>query len=182
MTWLGGSRAALVPMFPLLLAATLLGCGDDDGDGQQPGLIGDPQLIFHPNQPMVVDVVLEFDAPVDAAEIELTHVLDPGVVVAAIADGEAGDGSTHHRFRLRGLAPDSEHALIFSWGERHAGVPFVTQPPLPGFIPSFTVEGPEGAAEDIYRIFDYSYGPGWTPNGLFVVDARAGITPLDEVT
>ncbi|MCA9685670.1 MAG: aryl-sulfate sulfotransferase, partial [Myxococcales bacterium] len=169
MTWLGGSRAALVPTV-LLLSTAVVGCSRDAAQG--PALVGDPQLIFHPNQPMVVDVVVEFDGPIDAAELELVHDADPGVVVATIADGEAGDGSTHHHFRVRGLGPGSDHALSLDWAGRHEAVAFTTQAPLPGFIPGFEVVGLEGAAEVLYRIFDYSYGPAWSPNGLFVVDPQ----------
>ncbi|NVB37512.1 aryl-sulfate sulfotransferase [Pseudenhygromyxa sp. WMMC2535] len=153
---------------PLLAATALAGCGDEADPAE---LSGEPELILHENQPMIVDVIAEFDAPVDA--LELAEDADPGVRVEVLAVED--DGRRYH-FRARGLAPDSAHSLSLRWPDGETSLDFETGAALPGFIPSFTVEQAAGAEIDpAFRIFDYSVGPDWSPNGLTVVDTE-GVT------
>jgi hypothetical protein len=142
-----------------------------------PALVGEPQIIFHPNQPMVVDVMVELDR---AGLVELTHDDDPGVRVASLAVDD--DGRMHH-LRVRGLAPVTAHALTLELRDlvdatltATSPLGFTTDMPQPGFRPSFEVELTDAAALDPgYRLFDYTYMPLVDPVGIVVVDPQ-GIT------
>jgi hypothetical protein len=176
----------------------LAGCGNDvksDGDdggevgsdehdsetgGEQeraPELLGDPQIIFHPNQPMVVDVIVELDR---AGSVELSHDSDPGVKVASLAIEDEG---RRHHLRVRGLRPHANHAFTLTLEDLDGQTPGATHPlsfttnlQQPGFRPTFEVEVPQPEALDpAYRMFDYTYAPLWEPAGIFVIDVQ-GIT------
>jgi hypothetical protein len=131
------------------------------------------QTTGHPSQPMVVDVQLQCSDP---AFVTLTHDTDPGVVVA---NEPAGGDPLVHDFRVRGLAPDTRHALTWTARPRAGGdaasgeVGLLTGPPQPGFIPSFSVEG--GDSFGGYVLFDMLPFPGPGPASLFVVDGD-GVT------
>jgi hypothetical protein len=138
--------------------------------GSEP-LLGDIEIVFHPNQPMVVDVLVELAAPGYAT---LTHPDDPGVHVARL-DGEGLSTSAH--FRVRGLSPDTDHAMELalgivegSPGEVH-GVPFTTNPPGPGYIAAFPLTRNQAAsvAPD-YRLFDLSPLYVAASPSLFMID------------
>jgi hypothetical protein len=184
--------SAFVAVFGQLVA-----CGDDtspvgvDGDSTTDGasetdegseavapvLVGDPQIIFHPNQPMVVDVIVQLDR---AGLVELSHDEDPGVRVASLAVGD--DGRMHH-LRVRGLAPATPHALTLALSALEdetltatAPLSFTTNVQQSGFRPSYEVELGDAAALDPgYRLFDYSYMPLVDPVGIVVIDPQ-GIT------
>ena len=138
--------------------------------GSEP-LLGSVEIVLHPNQPMVVDVLVELAEPGFAT---LTHPDDPGVRVARL-DGSGAATSVH--FRVRGLAPDQAHAMELGLGlvegmpgEVH-GVDFTTNPPGPGFIAAFALtENQPGAVDSDYRLFDLSrlYVEG-SPS-LFMID------------
>src|SRR5690348_11177606 len=78
---------------------------DESGAPTPPELLAEPQVIWHPHQPMVIDVIVELDR---AGVIELTHDSDPGVRTVSLAIED--DGRLHH-LRVRGLAPASDHAM-----------------------------------------------------------------------
>lgn len=114
---------------------------------------------------MVVDVVVTTD--VAAASVTLAHPTDPGVVIEAIAvDGLATT------FRVRGLAPDTQHNLAYDVDGTQGAVEFITYPPLPGFIAAFEVEG--GAVDPAvpYRMFDLIPFPAFDTASVFMVDAQ----------
>ncbi|MCB9751562.1 MAG: aryl-sulfate sulfotransferase [Myxococcales bacterium] len=163
------------------LALTLLllaGCGDaggetSDSDGATPGarLLGEPAFTRYPEQPMVVDLELEFERP---TRVELVHDSDPGVRVAANPDvqsevhGETDtdEPATRHLLRLRGLRPDVEHALTLTATladgspDADQAAPLVmplslkTLPALPGFSPAYAITRDEARDPDpAYRAF-----------------------------
>jgi hypothetical protein len=143
---------------------------DTTETGSEP-LLGEIEVILHPNQPMVVDVLVELAEPGFAT---LTHLDDPGVRVARL-DGSGPTTQAH--FRVRGLAPDTDHAMDLelglvegSPGEVH-GLNFTTNPPLPGFVAAFPLS--ENQAELVdgdFRFFDLAplYVPG--PASMFLID------------
>jgi hypothetical protein len=150
---------------------------DEGTDPGPPVLVGEPEIVFHPNQPMVVDVLVELDR---AGSVELSHDDDPGVRLASLAIDD--DGRQHH-LRVRGLAPATEHALTLvlrdaddeSTSATHP-LEFTTEPQQPGFRPSFEVEITDAEALDpAYRMFDYAYLPLTDPVGIFVIDPQ-GVT------
>lgn len=146
----------------LLLGLAVAGCGGGD-----PLLSGDPEVVIHDGQPMVVDVRVPV-APGSA--VSLTHETDPGVVIRAHAD------DVH---RARGLRPDTDHSVTVrverAGRSESRTVAFRTAPPLPGFQAAFAVEG-SGRPTPGYRLFDFSSfgGPGKTV-GAAMVD-EAGVT------
>ena len=79
-------------------------------DAYLKALLGSIEVVLHPNQPMVVDVLVELAEPGFAT---LTHPDDPGVRVARL-DGSGAATSVH--FRVRGLAPDQAHAMELGLG------------------------------------------------------------------
>jgi hypothetical protein len=154
--------------------------GSETDDGSEivpPALVGEPHIIFHPNQPMVVDVIVQLDR---AGLVELSHDVDTGVRVGSMAIGD--DGREHH-LRVRGLAPASMHAFTLALRDAideslatTQPLSFMTNPSQPGFRPSFEVELTDAAALDPgYRVFDYTYMPLVDPVGIFVIDPQ-GIT------
>ncbi|MFO7562496.1 MAG: aryl-sulfate sulfotransferase [Enhygromyxa sp.] len=172
------------------------GCGDDeapardsdettsettsetgDDNATPPALLSEPEIVFHANQPMVVDVIVALDRP---GVVELSHDDDPGVRAVSLAIED--EGRSHH-LRVRGLAPGSTHALTLALRDSDdptlsatQPLSFTTKPPQPGFRPSFDVELSDAAALDpAYRLFDYAYLPLTDPVGIFVIDPQ-GIT------
>lgn len=126
----------------------------------------------HPNQPMVVDVLVELAEPGYAS---LTHPDDPGVQVAVL-DGEGP--ATDFHFRVRGLAPGSVHVMELGLGiversldEMHA-VPFDTLPPGPGYIGAFVLDRNQAdLVDDDYRLFDLSPLYVAASPSLFMIDS-----------
>lgn len=183
----------------LVLTIALVGCGEvatgepptsessgsetgtetesETGGDELPSVIGEPQIIKHPNQPMVVDVIVELDRP---GLVELAHDDDPGVRAVSLAVEQNG---RHHHLRVRGLAPASEHALTLTLrdlddaaGSTTQALAFTTNTQQRGFRPSFEVEVGDAAAVDpSYRMFDYANVPLVDPVGIFVVDPQ-GVT------
>ena len=166
-------RQTALALYALLsIAACTPGTGGDTGEASL--LAAEPEVIHHPNQPMIVDVIVELAEP---GEVEATHVGDPGVRIASLAVEDEG---RRHHLRVRGLAPDTDHELSLSGTSAgtsaEESLAFRTDYWLPGFRPSFEVEvhDPE-ALDSAYRMFDYSATPLWDPNGIFVVD-NEGVT------
>lgn len=154
-----------------------------DTTGPAPALEVAAEVFTYPNQPMVVDVALRSDAALDAM---LEHTTDPGVVIAPISEPPDDDAW----FRVRGLAPASEHELSYTasaegFAPAQGTTSFTTEMPLPGFIPAFDVEG-EGPGFGGYVMFDLLQFPGPGASGLFVIDGD-GVTRwhlglMDDVT
>jgi hypothetical protein len=138
-----------------------------------PLLVGEPTIVHHPKQPMVVDVIVELDAPGTG---ELVHTQDDGVGVFLLEPATGGPATTLH-FRVRGLLPDSTHPLSLTVAEAEGdrsdawSGDITTNPALPGFIAQFqlTIPAP-GLASDDLRLFDVT--PLYTddPSGLALVD------------
>jgi hypothetical protein len=124
----------------------------------------DVEIIRHQEQPMVVDVTLTSSLPV--ASMALTHDDDAGVRIAEL---DATELAT--TFRVRGLAPDTDHALTYQADSASGPVEFVTYPPLPGFVPAFEVEG-ASAGERPWRLFDVIPFPGFETSSLFMVNTE----------
>jgi hypothetical protein len=129
------------------------------------------EIFTYPNQPMVVD--LAFSAP--ALDVTVEHATDLGVRAGTIA-GPAGQTWV----RVRGLAPATEHPLTWSVqapdGRTALGdVTFETEPPLPGFVPSFPIGG-LGDGHGGYVMLDLlDLRPGSAGASLLVVDTN-GVT------
>lgn len=121
------------------------------------------EVIRYPEQPMVVDVVFTRDGPAPS----LSHPDDPGARIALLA--AAGASTT---YRVRGLAPDTPHTLVYQADELHGEIELITYPPRPGFIPAFPVEGGPVDAAVPYRMFDLIPFPAFDTAGAFVVDAE----------
>jgi outer membrane protein assembly factor BamB len=92
---------------------------------------------------------------------------DPGVRVQVIEGGE----SAEQTLRVWGLAPATAHTLELTVGSTTTAIEFETPAPLPGYRPSFPVEGGEGA-EDVYRIFDFGQPFDMSDTGVFAIDAE----------
>jgi hypothetical protein len=172
-----------------------IGCADSTGDDnsgeslgdtgtetgetpeQAPGLAAEPEIVHHPNQPMVVDVLVTLDRP---GLVELVHDDDAGVRIVSLTGLDPAD---QHHLRVRGLTPASVHALSLtiinpadpSQRADHP-VAIATHGVQPGFRPSFEVEvGDPAAIDPSYRMFDYANMPLVDPAGIFVIDPQ-GIT------
>jgi hypothetical protein len=149
--------------------------GDTTGDTGDTGplLTSDPSFIHHPNQPMVVDVVVELDAPGTGT---LSHTSDSGVRVSQL-DPAPGEAATTLHFRVRGLLPDTSHPLALELseadGERSSSWTgeLTTNPPLPGFIATFQIANDDPSlVSDELRLFDLSRLFSTEPSGMFLVD------------
>ena len=128
-----------------------------------PALLVTTDIIRYTAQPMVADIVITTNIPVDSAELH--HTTDPGVVIEAIAvDGLATT------YRVRGLAPDTNHEVAYTVDGSEGSVPFITYPPLQGFIPSFPVTGDPPDPAVPYRMFDLIPFPAFDTASVFMVD------------
>jgi hypothetical protein len=134
-------------------------------------LLSNVEVVFHPNQPMVVDVQVELSVPGYAT---LTHLDDPGVRVARL-DGE--DAATSIHLRVRGLSPDQAHSMELAVGLDEAApseiqtVDFTTNPALPGYIAAFPLTLNEAAEVDTdYRLFDLARPFTESSPGMFLID------------
>jgi hypothetical protein len=155
----------------------------ESSTGPAPELEVTPEVFTYPNQPMVVDVALRADTAIEAT---LQHATDPGVIVVPLPNPPDDD----LWFRVRGLQPETDHELDFTatadgFSPAEGTASFTTEQPLPGFLPSFTVEG-EGPGFGGYIMFDLLQFPGPGASGLFVIDSE-GVTRWhlglqDEVT
>jgi hypothetical protein len=125
----------------------------------------DVELVKHPHQPMVVDMIVRLLEP---GELLVQHVDDAGVRV----ERTDGDGpSDEQTFRLRGLAPETAHSVAIELEESDAAVfDFTTDEALPGFLPAFAIENGNGTPEDVYRLFDVGQFPIGEYGGLFMAD------------
>jgi hypothetical protein len=150
--------------------STSTGADESSSSGPPPPLEVDVEVFTYPNQPMVVD--LAFSAPDLTVFVE--HTSDPGVRFGAIA-GDPGQTWV----RVRGLAPETMHELAWSAedasGSMGGGEVLVqTEPPLPGFLPGFTIEG-SGDGYGGYVLFDLLELDPMAPASLFVLDTE-GVT------
>lgn len=163
-----------------------------------PLLVGEPTIIRHPKQPMVVDVIVELDAPGIG---ELLHTQDPGVGVFLL-EPAPGEAATTLHFRLRGLLPAAEHPLSLTvheaagdrTGDRTGAWSgsVTTHEPLPGFIAKFEIStlDPSLVSGDL-RLFDIAELFSTGPSGVALVDRDGttrwylggsdGYTDLDDV-
>lgn len=150
------------------------GDGDaGDGDGDAPLLLGEPTIIRHPKQPMIIDVIVELDAPSTG---ELLHETDDDVRVFLL-EPVGGEPATQLHFRVRGLLPDTTHPLALNVSEAQGdrsgtwNGPVTTDAPLPGFIPKFEIEslGPS-MVDPVWRLFDMTKLFSTDPSGVFMVD------------
>lgn len=148
---------------------------DESSTGEPlPPLELEVQAFTYPNQPMVID--LAFSAP--DLEVTIEHATDPGIRSAVI---EGNPGETW--VRVRGLLPDAEHPL--SWAAQapddrtdEGELSVQTEAALPGFVPSFTIEGPNGGQGEGYGgyvLFDLLALTPRSPAALFVLDTE-GVT------
>ncbi|MFO7565528.1 MAG: aryl-sulfate sulfotransferase [Enhygromyxa sp.] len=157
-------------------------------------LLAEPTIVHHPRQPMIVDLIVELDAPGTA---ELVHTEDPGVGVFLL-EPATGEPATTLHFRVRGLTPAASHPLELrvheSAGERSETWTgsVMTHPPLPGFVPSFEVTSPDPSlVSGDMRLFDVAWLFTSEPSGLVLVDEHGttrwyvgesdGHTGLDDV-
>jgi hypothetical protein len=143
---------------------------DESSSGPPPPLEVEVEVYTYPNQPMVVD--LAFSVPDLTATVE--HTTDPGVRTGPTAGDPAETW-----VRVRGLAPDTEHELSWSveapdGGTADGMVSFTTEAPLPGFLPSFAIEG-SGDGYGGYVLFDLLALNPMAPASLFVLDTD-GVT------
>jgi hypothetical protein len=179
-------------LFGLVACAGLVGCSDPpasdastsessesgssdtgDGDPDAPLLLGEPTIIHHPKQPMIIDVIVDLDAPSTG---ELVHETDDDVRVFLLEPGE-GEPATQLHFRVRGLLPDAMHPLSLTLSEAQGDRSgswqgsVTTNEALPGFIPKFQIESVGASAVDpVWRLFDMSELFSTAPAGVFMVD------------
>lgn len=148
---------------------------ESDSETGEPGplLLGEPTIVHHDDQPMVVDVIVELDTPGTA---ELVHMQDAGAGVFLL-EPATGEPATTLHFRLRGLRPASSHPLSLTVheadGERSESWSgsITTNEPLPGFIGKFEITTPDASlVSDDLRLFDVS--PLYTSDasGIALVD------------
>ncbi|MCC6216146.1 MAG: aryl-sulfate sulfotransferase [Polyangiaceae bacterium] len=170
----------------LALGVTLatVACGGDEGStGAGPGgrtdggadtgaeggapLAGEPIVVTHPTQPMVVDVRLPV---VDGAAVVATVPADPGARVAPLPGAPAGEAW----FRVRGLEPATDLAIelvVSRAGESTTRTAsFRTLDPLPGYVASFPV-AVTGAHHEGLILFDYSSSR-VDDSGLYVIETN----------
>ena len=190
----------LASTLALLLSAPLA-CGDDEGEtsdseGDSPAvaLLAEPKITLYPEQPMIVDIELEFPRP---THVTLEHSADPGVRVVPNPDvqsethGETSvdESTARHYLRVRGLRPETLHRLeltarlddgtpdVNDAAPLERAVEFVTPPALPDFQPIYEITRDETAADAIdpsYRAFTMAgvYSTGYhsatviDPNGV----------------
>jgi hypothetical protein len=136
------------------------------------------EIVTYETQPMVVDLVLTPTVPATAF---VSHPDDPGVRVEELAD----DDETTMTFRVRGLAPATEHRLQFQVvptvitpgvGDGVLDeISFTTPAALPGHIGAFQLETSDIPPEPLYRMFDHAGFPTGPTTGFFAVD-EVGIT------
>lgn len=128
-------------------------------------LIVTTEVVRYETQPMVVDVILTTSAP--ATTVVLNHTTDPGVVIESFAvDGLATT------YRVRGLAPATDHELSYDVDGTQGAVQFTTHAPLPGFLPGFAVTGGPVDPAVPYRMFDLIPFPAFDTASVFMVDAN----------
>jgi hypothetical protein len=161
----------------------------DTGDGDTPLLLSEPTIIHHPKQPMIIDVIVDLDAPSTG---ELVHATDDDVRVFLL-EPATGEPATQLHFRVRGLLPDTTHPLALelseAGGDRTATWQgsVTSNPPLPGFIPKFEIEslGPN-VVDPVWRLFDMTELFSSEPSGVFMVDdegtTRWYIGDVDDFT
>ena len=121
-------------------------------------------VTLYPEQPMVIDVTVTGDAPLPET-LALTHDFDEGVRIAVWDEPDA----LTRTFRVRGLAPATEHGLTATAGDVSVPVAFTSEAALPGFIPMFVVDG-QSSGEGQYRMFDLISFPPEGASNLFMVD------------
>ncbi|HLT38062.1 MAG TPA: aryl-sulfate sulfotransferase [Enhygromyxa sp.] len=162
----------------------------------EPGslLLDEPTVVYHPKQPMIVDLVVELDAPGTA---ELTHDGDPGVGVVLL-EPASGEPATTLRFRVRGLQPAAAHPLSLTVQEAQGdrsdtwSGTVTTSDPLSGYIGQFEVTTDDpGLVSGDMRLLDVAALFTAEPAGLILLDNQGttrwylgdsdGNTTLDDV-
>ncbi|MCA9651399.1 MAG: aryl-sulfate sulfotransferase [Myxococcales bacterium] len=147
------------------------GIDPDDGSsgssGELPPLELEVEAFTYPNQPMVID--LAFSAP--DLDLTIAHATDPGV-----RSGPQLGQPEQTWARVRGLAPQTSHELQWEAmapdGRSASGsITVDTEDPLPGFRPSFTIEG-SGEGYGGYVMFDLLALTPDAPASLFMVDTE----------
>lgn len=161
----------------------------DTGDPDVPLLSSEPTIIHHPKQPMIIDVIVDLDAPSTG---QLVHDSDDDVRVFLLEPAN-GEPATQLHFRVRGLLPDTAHPLTLDVSEADGSRTatwsgdVTTDPPLVGFIPKFEIEsaGPN-AADPVWRLFDMSELFSTEASGVYMVDdegtTRWYIGDVDDFT
>jgi len=145
------------------------GADSSTADGSEESSSGDAAIevsvTTYPHQPMVVDVSLTAE---DWSATVVSQA-DPGVraTITAAADGET-------QLRVRGLMPDTLHTLTWSVEGDQGQFDVQTELPLPGFVPSFPVQG-DATGLGGYLLFDLLSVSRMPPASVFAVD-QAGIT------
>jgi len=164
----------------LALALPCFACASDDpiGTGDGDLLVGEPTIIHHPKQPMVVDVIVELAAPGTG---ELVHSTD-SLTQTVLLDPAPGEAATTLHFRVRGLSPNKTHglALQVETADRERSDAWTgevtTNPAQPGFIAAFQIDTPDSTLVDRdLRLFDMTRLFADEPSGVFLVD-RGGTT------
>jgi hypothetical protein len=122
------------------------------------------EITQYEEQPMVVDVRLTTNLPVDT--VSLVHTTDDGVVI------DGGGEGMEYNYRVRGLAPATLHAVEYDVDGLVGTEEFTTDAPLPGFVPAFEVEPNDAAPEAPYRMFDLIPFPAFNTAGVFMVDTE----------
>lgn len=112
---------------------------------------------------MVVDVVAVLPDGINAS---LELAADPGVKIGTLEESDPES----RRFRLRGLAPDTEYSAELVADDQRVALSFKTRPALKGFRAKFPVSV-AGTPSTDYRIFDYASAPAVDNAGIFAVDA-----------
>ncbi len=121
-------------------------------------------VTLYPEQPMVVDISLSGDAPLPD-DLVLSHETDAGLVIAELDEAPRGTRA----FRVRGLAPATDHVMTATAGEVSTPIAFTAHDPLPGFIPAFDTLG-TSTGERPWRMFDLNPFPDFATSSLFMVD------------
>ncbi len=139
------------------------GSAGSGGVGGSGGVQPTLEAELYDRQPMVVDVSAALPDGI-AASLELAA--DLGVKIATLPE----DDPDSRRFRLRGLAPDTEYQAELVVADQRFPVSFRTRPPLKGFKAKFPVTVAGTPAQD-YRIFDYASAPEVDNAGIYALDA-----------
>lgn len=185
-----GPRAAILGL-ALALTLPCFACTADDAGAL---LLGEPTVVHHPKQPMVVDLIVELDAPGTG---ELAHGSDR-LVAAVLLDPAPGEFASTLHFRVRGLLPNATHPLTLTVeaadGQRSASWTgeVSTNEALPGFIAKFEIDTPDPARVDQdLRLFDMTRLFADEPSGVFLVDTEGttrwyvgednGVTAISDI-
>lgn len=156
-----------------MILAVLAACAGPDAGALQL----DVQVETFARQPMVADLKIRADRPLDDIELSIEHATDSGVRARI----EQVEGATA-RVRVRGLSPDTDHQLRLrvtagsaTNDERVESIELRTPVARPGFLSAFAAAGDPGAVDPSYRLFDLTDTPSSAISGAIQIDA-AGVT------